>query len=422
VTGEKYLPHTWGKEKMLNLAALDAVTTLIVKREQEKQLSEKEKDLMVNHLIPLVYAIGRMEARGVLVDVQTLAAMYSQCAPILSEMDEMFSGLGINPRSPKQVKELLGLKDANKETLKYNIKRGHPKSELMEKLLEYRHLDKMASVYLKGVYDRMESGRIHTHYKIDGTGTGRLSSEDPNLQNVPEEMRVVYASDPEHIFIKGDYSQIELWVGAIIAHEETMLKDLLAGVDIHYISCQLCFPHVPLKAGNRKGDFSHREGLIAKTVTFGTFYGRTAHSISREFGVTVREAEEWQIKILNKYPALLKYRERCEFETRTKGYLVTPFGRKRYITTDRQGYNFPIQSTASDITLGSIRLADAAGLEPVISVHDDIVFQVKETNWKKEVLKIKKVMERKIPELSNLPFKVEYAKGTNWYDLTAITK
>ncbi len=410
----------WGKQDMLRYAALDAVTTLKVYKKQLTHLSKEEHSLQERLLIPLVYAIGRMENRGVLVDINCLAALYSQCAPTMERVEQQFGLLGVNPRSTKQLPVFFGIKGSGEELLEYYIKLQHPKAELMQDILDYRKVFKLSSVYLKGIFNRLENGRIHTHFKIEGTGTGRLSSQDPNLQNVPDEMRAIYIPDPGYVFVKGDHSQVELWVGAIVADEDQMLSDLQSGLDIHYISCQLCFPHVSLIHGNRKQDFTPQQQLIAKTVTFGTFYGRTPHSISREFGVTVAEATSWQLRLVNKYPKLASYRERCETSVSRHGYLTTPFGRRRYVASINQGYNFPVQSSASDITLGSIVEADRVGLQPVISVHDDILYLVKESTFDSEFSLIRKTMERPIPELKGIRFKIDYQKGYNWHELEKI--
>jgi len=408
----------WGAERMLQYAAWDAVTTKAVMKEQFKLLDAKQIYLMQDLLIPLVRAIGRMERRGNLVDKEALASLYLQCAPEMEKIEEQFKSFSVNPRSPKQLKEFFNLKTTQEDEIKRQIKRRHPKAELMQKLLEYRKLHKVASVYLKGIYQRLENDRTHPHYKIEGTGTGRLASENPNMQNIPEELRVIYISDPDYILINADYSQLELWVGAVIAGEDQMLKDLQDGLDIHYIACQLCFPEVPLKYGNRKQDFTHSQQTIAKTINFGTFYGRTPLSIAREFGVTVAEAESWQKKILNKYPNLSKYKRNCEEAFRKKGYLKSPFGRIRYITSVTQGYNFPVQSAASDITLYSIKISDENNLWCWATVHDSIVYQVPLKEYDKQLKLIKSIIERPIPELDNVRFKADYKKGYNWYEMT----
>jgi DNA polymerase-1 len=175
---------------------------------------------------------------------------------------------------------------------------------------------------------------------------------------------------------------------------------------------------VPLKYGNRKQDFTHNQQQIAKTINFGTFYGRTPLSIAREFGVTVAEAERWQMKILNKYPKLLRYKRRCEEAFRTKGYLESPFGRIRYLTSLTQGYNFPVQSAASDITLYSIVLSDKHDLWCWATVHDSIVYQVPIDKYDEQLKLIKSIIERPIPELDNVTFKADYKQGRDWYNMT----
>ena len=411
----------WPTEKLLKYAALDAVTTQQVMQEQLKLLSSKQLELMHNLLIPLVRAIGRIERRGFLVDTGMLAILYQQCDPILKEIEEVFYSEGINPRSPVQICKAWDLKTTDKDVLKRLIKRDHPLSDKMELLIKYRQIHRMASTYLIGIYNKIVDGRIHTHLKIEGTGTGRLASEKPNLQNVPEEMRAIYIPDPGYRLVNADYKQLELWVGAVITYmwtdDDSFLRALESGEDVHYIACQLCFPHVKLLKGNRDEDFTHREALIAKTVTFGTFYDRTSYSIALEFGVTQAEAQSWQMRLLNKYPGLALYKEYCERTVSRQGYLETPFGRIRYITSRRQGYNFPIQSSASDVTLGAIIEADQKSLITSISVHDSLVEQIPEDSFDTDMETLKGVMGRPIPELMNMSFKSDYKTGPNWYNM-----
>ncbi|MCK5643966.1 MAG: hypothetical protein KAJ19_24425, partial [Gammaproteobacteria bacterium] len=411
---------SWPKEKLLRYACLDAVTTKIVMHEQEKKLTEGQITLMQELLIPLVRVVNKMMHAGVLVDVNALAGLYMQCAPRTDEINGVFEKEGVNPRSSKQMAKFYDLKNTQKETLRAQIVRKHPKWELMELHLEYRALYKMQSQYLRGIYKRLDNGRIHTTFKIEGTGTGRLTSEDPNLNNVPAQMKVIYIPDPGHCFVVGDYSQIELWVMALIAEEELMLKELQDGVDIHYAMCQLCFPNVPLKHGKRKLDFDYHQDFAAKSVTFGTAYGRTPWSIAREFGVSVATAEDWQLKCIHRYPKLGVYKQRCEDAFKRKGSLTTPFGRVRQLASVKQGYNFPIQSTAADIIFQSLIMADAEGLSPRLSVYDDAVFQVNLKTFDEEFKKIQTVMEHPVPQLGGVQIPIKYTRGINWYEQEAI--
>jgi uracil-DNA glycosylase family 4 len=415
----------WPKEKMLEYACWDAITTYKVMEAQKKELHETQDELMTNLLVPLVRAIGRIHRRGFLVDVPRLASLYAQCEPLASEIYNEFASLGVNPRSPQQVARLFEVKTTGFEHLTHQINRQHPKAELMQRLLTFRMYDRLATMYLRNIYKRLKEGRIHTTFKIEGTGTGRLASENPNLQNVPDEMRVIYIPDPGYTLIDADYSQIELWVAAIIikilSGDESLLESLQTGIDVHYEACKLCFSHRELKYGNRKQDFTHRESNIAKSIVFGTFYGRTPRSIGVEFGVSDAEAQSWQLKIMNKYPGLAKYREHVERSYVKQGMLETPFGRVRYLQDLRQGYNFPIQSTASDITLGSIVALDEAGFEILATVHDSIILQIPTNKFEEKTKEVKRIMERPIPELLNTSFPTGYAEGPNWYDVAKFT-
>lgn len=416
----KRIAH-WSKDRMLEYANWDALTTYQVMEAQQKYLGEKQLALMNDLLIPLVRAIGRIHRRGFKVDVPTLAGLYASCEPKVDAIYAEFAKLGVNPRSPQQLAKFFGLKSTAVPILERKIKRQAPKYQLMEQLLEFRKYDKLASVYLKGVYDRLVDGRIHTNFKIEGTGTGRLSSENPNLQNVPGEMKSIYVADEGYEIVEADYSQVELWVGAILAYlisgEDNMLQDLKSGMDVHFEACKLCFPHIEIKHNKRKKDFTVRQGFIAKSVVFGTFYGRTPRSIAIEFGVTETEARSWQLKILNHYPELAHYREWVEKTYRRDGFLETPFGRIRYLQDVKQGYNFPVQSTASDITLWSIVLLDQAGIEILATVHDSVIMQVPSNEFKDKVLLIQSIMERPVPELLNISFNVGYDRGPDWYNV-----
>jgi len=404
----KHMIH-WETAKLLKYACLDAVATKQVMEKQLKLLSEKELDLMKQLLIPLVRTINEMEYKGVLVDKETLAALYMQCRPVTDEIEQKLQKAGLwNCRSNIEIKKFFGTPNAQALTLQHQINRGHSKSNLIELLLRYKKLYKLQSTYLVGAFKRLSTkGRMHTHYKIEGTGTGRLSSENPNLQNVPEEMRVIYIPDPGCEWISADYDQIELWIVAILAEDDQLLHDLQIGRDVHEEMRQLCFPH---------GEKAHRERVIAKSIVFGTVYGRSPWSIARAFAVTVAEAKHWQYLCVDKYPKLLNYKEQCEHDYAFKGYLETPFGRRRKISSNTQGYNFRVQSAANDVMLNSLIESDQKQLDPRLTVHDEIVFCIKKGDMQIR-RQIKEVMERKVPELNGMSFGVSYKTGDDWYNM-----
>ena len=200
-----------------------------------------------------------------------------------------------------------------------------------------------------------------------------------------------------------------------------MLRDLEDGVDVHNIACGMCFPHIK-QTGDRKKDYTPMQQLIAKTVVFGTFFGRSAHSIAIEFATSVADASSWQLKLVNKYPGVAKYKVVCETAFNRQGYLETPFGRRRYLTTLTQGFNFPVQGTAADIILRSIVLSDQAGLWNWITVHDNLVIQVPEAidMYKDQFGTFRSVMERKVPELENMRFKITYTEGRDWCNMEEV--
>jgi DNA polymerase-1 len=233
-------------------------------------------------------------------------------------------------------------------------------------------------------------------------------------------MRVIYIADEGYTLISADYSQIELWVAAILAGGKQMLRDLQDGIDVHNTMCQLCYPDVPIKYNKKKKDFTYSQVMAAKAVVFGTVFGRSPRSIAIEFSIPTSVAESWQLACVNKYPEIDDYRHRCEKAFRTTGRLETPFGRRRTLRTLTQGFNFPVQSTASDITLSAIVEADQAGLWVWNTIHDEIVFQVLIKKRKEQLELIKKIMEREVPELENLSFKASYAEGINWFEMKSL--
>lgn len=397
------------KERLLHFNCLDSITTHQVMQEQKKVLNKQEITLLEELLLPMVPCLNKMESVGVKVNIETLAGIYGQLVPKRDQLLEEFKPLGVNPASPVQICKHFGLKDSGVETLRYHIKRRDFNYEWFEKILEFRQYDKTISTYLRGVYDLLEGERIHTHYKLDGTGTGRLASENPNLQNVPDWLRVIYIPDSEEFkFVELDNRQLELRVVGLVSGEQELLDMLSSGGDPHEELRKIIY------AGQVKTD---RQRLITKAVLFGTLYGRAARSIAIEFGVTVAEAEGWQKSCIYRYPKLIEYRKRMDREVGSQGYLTSVFGRRRYITTQKQGYNFPIQSAASDICLTNLLKLYKEGFDLRLTVHDSILIQVK---TREEVLKAKELIERPFKEFNNYIFPVKAKWGDDWYNLKEV--
>jgi DNA polymerase-1 len=390
----------WGKEKMLTYAAWDAVCTYQVMHEQKKLITPGQLNLLETLLVPLVPVLNKMERKGVLIDLNLLAGMYAQNIPVLRALEQdIQERLGINPHSPKQVGEYLHLDSTQRANLEYYVGRGDPRSDDINLILQARDLKKESSTYLKGLWDRLEDGYIHTSYLPDGTGTGRLSSRNPNLQNIPKRIRILYIAEEGCYIVSGDFKQLELWVGSILAPCHTLHDALKSGVDVHSIMAE-------------------EIRIIAKTVVFGTFYGRSARSIAIQFGCSIADAEEWQRICFGSYPGLLKYVKDRYMDYNTSKVVTTPWGRHRVVSAPTQAFNTPVQSSASDVTMSTLVLLGEAGFDLRLTVHDEIVWVCPKSELDEQIARARKIFERPIPQLQNNSFPTEFKYGENWYELT----
>ena len=405
---------TWSRDRRLSYGCLDALTTYLVYLEQCQFLDEGNTKVLQEIEIPLTYVLNKMEKKGVLVDTDKLQQLHDEYEPKVQRFLEVyFDPIGINPNSYKQLCQLFSVPSTEEDLLKGYIKNNHKDADLMKILLDYRDVKKILSVYIDGVLERLEYGRIHAHGKVGGAGTGRLSFEDPNLQNIPKPLRALYVADPGFRFIDGDYEQLEVRVLAVVAQEKTMLKEIANGLNIHHKMGKIIFKQEWDK-------LEEKQRVWTKNVVFGTAYGRGPTAIARQFGCTIREASEWQSACLQQYPNFLVYhqKQRSVFEKTQRAY--TPFGRSRLIQTITQAYNTPIQSAGSDICLTSLIMLDKAGFDLRFTVHDSITIQAPEEEYKEQAIEMEKIMSRLIPEMNNMSFPVKLTQGLNWYDLEEI--
>jgi len=403
--------NSWPVGKRLEYNALDALVTWRVARQQMKKMNKNNWHVLQEIDLPLVPVVNKMERKGVLVDVNTLALMYKDIFPQLERMEqEVFGPLGLNPKSPTQLVRYFNIESSGEDQLLEYIKRGHEHAELMQQVLEYRDLYKTSAVYLEGVYNRLEEGRIHANFNISGTGTSRLSSSDPNLQNVPKHLRVIYISDPGKVFIERDYSQLELRVLAVISNEHKMLKELSEGKNPHHILGEAIF--------NKKWDkLTEQQKLREKAVLFGTAGGRGARSIAMEFNVPTLLAEQWQAMCINQYPAFINYRTKQTKLFNDVGKYTNLFGRERVLQRMTQAFNTPFQSNAGDVTKTTLVECDKAGLDLRLTVHDSITIEVPKRQVKEVDATFKRIVERPIKELDDYSFPSKRGVGVNWYEL-----
>ena len=410
-------------EKVKTMCCWDSITTHEVMVAQKKLLTEGQTRVLNNIYLPLVFVLNKMEKKGVKVDINTLAAMYARMAPQAEAIREKyFDPVDVNPNSPKQLATFFGLQHTKKfstkmtrtdpnEYIDFMIRRGHPEAERLQALLDYRSLTKQMSTTLRGIYNRLEDGFIHTHFHPEGTGTGRISSKNPNLQNIKKLYRIIYTPDDiEHVLLEADYKQLELAVAAVLGKDELLLDQLKKGIKPHHVLGKIMF-------GRDWDNLTDQEKLREKAVLFGTLGGRSPYSISREFGISVEQAGNWQEDCVRQYPGLLRYITETVGEFKSTGKITTAFGTERKVNTVPQAMNNRFQGSASFVTLTTLIELDKAGFDLRLTVHDSIMLHCLEKEVMDVINDIRKIVERPIKELDNWEFKASYSYGHNWYEL-----
>jgi len=389
--------------------------------------------------LPLTYVLYRMEKRGVLFDREYLESfgreLDEEAERLKREIFEI-AGEVFNVNSPKQLAkvlfEKLGLKPIKKtksgystdvETLTSLAVQGYKIAEL---LLEYRKLTKLSSTFVKGILKHMDdSGRVHTTFIQTGTATGRLSSAEPNLQNLPvsdeisKKIRHAVTAPDGYTLVWADYSQVELRILAHLSGDEKLIKAYREGKDIHTETAKRLF---------KVSEVTEELRRVAKTVNFGIIYGMSPHGLSERLRIPVKEAEEYINRYFEEFPGVKEYIERTLKEAYSKGYVRTLFGRKRPLPElsssnynvrsfgERAAVNATIQGTAADIMkMAMVKLfgkLEELGAYMILQVHDEIV--VEAPNEKLEEVKelLKETMEN-VVKLS-VPLTVEVSSGKHW--------
>jgi DNA polymerase-1 len=374
---------------------------------------------------PLVPAVAAMENAGIKVDRPALAEMSVDFARRISEIEAAIYrdvGSEFNIGSPKQLGDILfdklNLPGGRKgKTGAYGtdasiLEQLQPLHPVPGQVLEWRQLTKLKSTYADALADQIDRDdqRVHTTYALTATTTGRFSSTDPNLQNIPvrteegRKIRRAFVAEPGNVLLSADYSQIELRLAAHVADIAALKDAFLAGHDIHAATASEVF-NVPL---DRMDALTRRR---AKAINFGILYGISAFGLGNQIGVPQAEAKAYIDKYFERFPGIRTYMERIKAECRTTGYVETIFGRKCFIPgirdqnpmrrmgAERQAINAPLQGSAADIikrAMGRIPAAlTAAGLKArmLLQVHDELLFETPESEIDATAALVKDVME-----------------------------
>ena len=410
---------------------------------QRAQLKQNDLERVYAEIeLPLARVLGDMEREGFLVDADALRALGEEFrAHIALLTDEIAALMGarINLNSPKQLGEMLfdkmGLPAPKKTQRGYstsaevleNLAAGH---EVCAKILEYRRYQKLESTYIDSLLNLQDAaGRIHSRFDQVATATGRISSAEPNLQNIPvrtelgRQIRRAFIARPGCVLVDADYSQIELRVLAHMSGDETMIEAFREGQDIHARTAAEVYG-VPLE------QVTHEMRSASKAVNFGIVYGISDFTLARNISVSRKEAREFIERYFERYPGVKRYMDAAVAEGREKGYVTTLMGRRRYLPElasanfnlrsfgERCAMNSPIQGTAADIIkLAMIRVADAlrkGGYKArlILQVHDELIVEAPEDEQERVRALLKDCMEG-VAALA-VPLKTDISVGRDW--------
>jgi DNA polymerase I len=394
--------------------------------------------------LPLSYVLAEMETTGVLIDPQLLKKQGEAMGKTMDSLEKkafLLSETTFNLNSPKQLQEILferqGLPILEKtptgqpstgESVLQALALNHP---LPQVILAYRTLSKLKSTYVDKLPQQINptTGRVHTTYHQIITATGRLSSSDPNLQNIPirgeegAKIRHAFIAAPGYTLVSADYSQIELRLMAHFAQDPGLIQAFLEGRDIHQHTAAEVF-HLPLD----KVDAATRR--LAKAINFGLLYGMSGYGLSKQLSVSVVEAESFIDRYFTRFPRVRSFMEETTQFARTHGYVQSLLGRRLYLpeinakqslrrkAAERAAINAPLQSTSADIIKQAMIDIDAwlhktqAPARMLLQVHDELVFEVQHDVVEKVCENIRSLMENVLT--LSVDLKVDINQGANW--------
>lgn len=407
---------------------------------------------------PLLPIVRKMDERGVRVDTEYLKKLGKEYHAQLDTLEKSIwkmAGKEFNVASPKQLGEVLftdlGLKAKNqkktgtgalstKESELEKLREVHP---IIGEIIKYRELAKLLGTYIDTIPTQVDaSGRLHAHFLQAGTTTGRMSSENPNLQNIPNKtelgraIRRAFIADEDYTLLALDYSQIELRIAAFLSKDEKLIDIFKTGKDVHSAVASQVF-------GVDEGHVTKTMRSQAKVINFGILYGMGVNALKANLGTSREDAQKFYNDYFAKFSTLALYLDRVKAEASRQGYVETFFGRRRYFeginsklpfiraAAERMAINAPIQGTEADIVklamiriddfLNSKKLKDKVHL--ILQVHDELVYEVKKSEVKNIVSDFKKIMESIIDpkDIFGITCVAEANAGDNWEEMDKVT-
>ncbi|EOC0209632.1 DNA polymerase I [Cronobacter dublinensis] len=427
-------------------AAEDADVTLQLHLKMWPKLQQHKGPLNIfEHIeMPLVPVLSRIERNGVKIDPAVLHAHSQEIALKLAELEQKaheIAGEPFNLSSTKQLQTILFEKQGIKPLKKTPGGAPSTSEEVLEELaldyplpkviLQYRGLAKLKSTYTDKLplMINPKTGRVHTSYHQAVTATGRLSSTDPNLQNIPvrndegRRIRQAFIAPEDYVIVSADYSQIELRIMAHLSRDKGLLSAFAEGKDIHRATAAEVFG-LPLES------VSNEQRRSAKAINFGLIYGMSAFGLSRQLNIPRKESQKYMDLYFERYPGVLEYMERTRKQAKDNGYVETLDGRRLYLPdinasnaarragAERAAINAPMQGTAADIIKRAMIAVDAwlekeqPRVKMIMQVHDELVFEVHKDDVEAVSLKIHELMENSMK--LDVPLLVEVGSGENW--------
>jgi len=436
------------KERIREYAVEDADITWQLKEKFEPVLRKEGLEKLASEIeMPLIRVLAGMERDGILIDEAVLknyaVTLRETIIRLEKEIYEL-AGQEFNISSPKQLGDILFLrlhlddKARLTKTKQYRtdeevLQRLTSKHPVVGKVLEYRGLKKLLSTYVESLPELIDkkTGRIHTTYNQAVASTGRLSSTNPNLQNIPvrdeegREIRKAFIPAPGKVFLSADYSQIELRLMAHLSGDKGMISDFLSGQDIHAATAAKIF-HIPV------AEVTREMRAKAKTANFGIIYGISAFGLSERLTIGRKEAKELIDGYFSSYPGVKAYMDDSIRRAREQGYVTTMFGRRRYVpdihsrnqvvrgNAERNAINAPLQGSAADIIkIAMVKIAGRLEKElpeakMILQVHDELIFEVEVSS----VEKLRKIVTEEMSGAASLsvPLEAGTSTGNNWLE------